>query len=490
MPFDLKSAVVRILDPSGKTSGTGFLVSGDGLIFTCFHVLSDNDRLPDTVSCQFLSDHSETLVEATVISQYCKNRAAGDFAVLKVKQVPSTAAPVRLVQHEPNVKSDFKCYGFPKTSPKNGMWGTGKVGESIGNDEELIQLHDASGITRGYSGGPVVIEGTNKLVGMVRTMARADKEGKQVDEAFAVPADFLAAVCDLVSIKKVKRQTFEGEQIPEEWSKYCNRDNQYDVFESSIIERYSKNITRPKIYFILGHNQDMHKSLVIRFKEQAISLIVEENTGGSVVRKRAERWPFKVGLESRKNSLKKHLLRNNFSGLGHVTLTAKQLIDYQKYQEKDAVVIQHDVQTKEWDNTTKKLLDWYCNDFWNIETDNSTKFIIFVCIIYSVEEPKKKGLLSRIFGGGKSTHEKINTDLDKIISGNNPDCTILEELNDIDNNHIDSWINQYDLEGKGFEAISNSFFTEEEEKVPMKTVEITLEKEIKAYNKKQNNQFD
>lgn len=39
MQPDLTAGLVRILRPDGSTAGTGFVVSADGLITTCSHVI-------------------------------------------------------------------------------------------------------------------------------------------------------------------------------------------------------------------------------------------------------------------------------------------------------------------------------------------------------------------------------------------------------------------------------------------------------------------
>jgi S1-C subfamily serine protease len=39
MNVELTAAIVRILNPSHSTVGAGFLVTGDGLIATCAHVV-------------------------------------------------------------------------------------------------------------------------------------------------------------------------------------------------------------------------------------------------------------------------------------------------------------------------------------------------------------------------------------------------------------------------------------------------------------------
>ena len=54
MSFDLTKGIVRIVKPDGSTAGTGFVVSDEGLIATCAHVVQLAGAGPgDTVQVSF-----------------------------------------------------------------------------------------------------------------------------------------------------------------------------------------------------------------------------------------------------------------------------------------------------------------------------------------------------------------------------------------------------------------------------------------------------
>jgi hypothetical protein len=40
MNVDLKAGIVRVIGPDGATVGTGFVVTGEGLIATCAHMVA------------------------------------------------------------------------------------------------------------------------------------------------------------------------------------------------------------------------------------------------------------------------------------------------------------------------------------------------------------------------------------------------------------------------------------------------------------------
>ena len=69
MNIDLKAGVVRILNRDGTTAGTGFVVTEDGLIATCAHVVQYARAGPgDTVRLVFYSTGEER--EARVESEW------------------------------------------------------------------------------------------------------------------------------------------------------------------------------------------------------------------------------------------------------------------------------------------------------------------------------------------------------------------------------------------------------------------------------------
>ena len=47
MSSNLTAGIIRILRPDGSTAGTGFVVSADGLIATCSHVIQGEQSQRD-----------------------------------------------------------------------------------------------------------------------------------------------------------------------------------------------------------------------------------------------------------------------------------------------------------------------------------------------------------------------------------------------------------------------------------------------------------
>ena len=89
MPVDLRSGVVRILHPDGTTAGTGFVVSADGLIATCSHVVQDvgaqqrGEPRPEAVRIVFAANGEER--QAQVDPDCWLPREQGDVAFLRLE---------------------------------------------------------------------------------------------------------------------------------------------------------------------------------------------------------------------------------------------------------------------------------------------------------------------------------------------------------------------------------------------------------------------
>ena len=78
MAMNVLSGIVRIV--SGRHIGTGFVVTADGLILTCAHVLGSS--MPEKARVVFLGSGEER--EVTVLAEGWRAVDAEDVAVLRV----------------------------------------------------------------------------------------------------------------------------------------------------------------------------------------------------------------------------------------------------------------------------------------------------------------------------------------------------------------------------------------------------------------------
>jgi WD40 repeat protein len=189
---DIHAGIVRIL--SGRSVGTGFAVSDDGLLITCAHVLGR--PCPERVSIIFLTTNERR--EATVEMQWLRDVEAEDMVILRVQGgLPQGVRSLPLGSSTGVSGHKISTFGFPSAGEVEGIAGYGKVlgrGSQTKAGQPLLQLR-SSEITQGFSGAPVWDELRQRVIGMVVMVATPDASGKMGETAFATPTETLQRVC-------------------------------------------------------------------------------------------------------------------------------------------------------------------------------------------------------------------------------------------------------------------------------------------------------
>ncbi|HEU4389112.1 MAG TPA: trypsin-like peptidase domain-containing protein, partial [Blastocatellia bacterium] len=195
----LASAIVRVLKKDGATAGTGFVVSPAGLIATCAHVVAD----PDSADVVFPNGERRT---CRVLPGSWSPKESEDVAILQVAgNMAVPVPPVNLGSAAGCQGHPFETFGFPSITSTSGMGGRGTIGRLIPREGflNLLQLHDASDLTVGFSGAPVLDNATGRVVGMVTSIVPPDKFGKQGEVAFATPSETLRDLCPALVVSDV-----------------------------------------------------------------------------------------------------------------------------------------------------------------------------------------------------------------------------------------------------------------------------------------------
>ncbi|HYT09834.1 MAG TPA: trypsin-like peptidase domain-containing protein, partial [Mycobacteriales bacterium] len=218
--FDVRTAVVRILDANDVPQGAGFLVGLDGLVATCAHVVSGAGSGPgSTVTVDFPMP-GRTL-PALVLAEFWRDAAADDVALLRLAEpAPAGARPLSLKRVRGSTGNRFVTYGFPPELGDRGLYGYGIVGD-LTRDRAgiaLLQLTQTTETSPGFSGGPVVDQPSQRVIGLVNSITPANRYGRLSETAFATPADVLREICPLLRVAEVcpyrSLDVFEEEHAP------------------------------------------------------------------------------------------------------------------------------------------------------------------------------------------------------------------------------------------------------------------------------------
>ncbi len=175
----IKPSIVRIeaQSPEGNSIGTGFLVSREGHVITCWHVIAfysidKKGLLQFEYSDPIMVTWNNRKHNAKVVHrQNTDTTYTSDFAVLKIEASETPCLPMG--KYEDVEQGDQVCFmGYPRAYDEV-FFGAGHVSSlrSIPSHfNQMVRLDaievDAS-INRGNSGGPLVHMANGKVVGIV-----------------------------------------------------------------------------------------------------------------------------------------------------------------------------------------------------------------------------------------------------------------------------------------------------------------------------------
>lgn len=221
------AAYVRISTEDGVPVGAGFLVSDDGHVLTCAHVVAaalrddtieaQTESLQVTIRLNFHFLEGQPLRTASVVHWRPRmgpdTNPSGDIAVLQlIEGLPDKAQPIGLTATDEMFGHEFRAHGFPRDT-NSGVWAYGVMRDLLGNGWLQVEDTKEQGrrIEQGFSGGPVQDSTTGQFVGMVAASSEYVKVAKV---GFVIPTNALARAWPDLNVNEGNRKPLADTASP------------------------------------------------------------------------------------------------------------------------------------------------------------------------------------------------------------------------------------------------------------------------------------
>src|SRR5664280_1835962 len=189
---------IKICDSEDATVGAGIVVSADGKIVTCAHVVKaalgmhPREAMGREIHVYFPQVNAAEKKARIAAVVGCFNQHDDDVVVLQLKDSPALLGPEQIAQLGSAAGSegnDFQSYGYASIGPYKSRYATGEILGPVEKDLPDIRLHSnpvqlkTEDIRPGMSGGAVLDKKRNLVIGLVTE--RWNPQGKAEDTDIA-----------------------------------------------------------------------------------------------------------------------------------------------------------------------------------------------------------------------------------------------------------------------------------------------------------------
>ena len=176
-----------LIKPKGEPNGTGFFVTSDGYILTCYHVIRPAIRDSSIIP---IESQQEPL-EAELIEDLSSRDDSLDFAVLKVLGQADRKFPCLPLGTEVGQGDPWCTLGFELTEQYHGVPNDGTIkGYATRSDDRLMRdviLKSDNPLLGGLSGSPVFNKRIGRVVGVIKEeMVRSQGHATSMESVFRI----------------------------------------------------------------------------------------------------------------------------------------------------------------------------------------------------------------------------------------------------------------------------------------------------------------
>ena len=206
---ELEKFTIQISRPGEEAAlGTGILVTNDGLIATCYHVIESIIKSRSAGSGKKYASVSFSngaiKLQAEILEQYCKEDL--DVAILRIDKIPDDYEEAKLgIRIREYTGHRFVSRGYRKNKRYSHQPSDGTISDIVYSKElstDVIRLESPNYGEEGMSGSAVYdIDVTLGIViGMMR-FRDEDKEGVDDKASYATPSSTIIRCCPEIEVK-------------------------------------------------------------------------------------------------------------------------------------------------------------------------------------------------------------------------------------------------------------------------------------------------
>lgn len=230
-------SVVKVFTETG--SGSGSLISKEGLILTNWHVVKDAKK----VGIVFMPERGKKITEDDFLEgEVIKINGEADLALVKIDKTPVSAKPLNITRKDPEIGQDVHAIGHPKGG-SDWTYTKGYISQLNYDDnwsykttlhKVKLMIQSQTPINPGNSGGPL-LSNKGEIVG-VNSSSSLDYESAN----YAISAEdvraFIAQKGDIKTKKKKEKKKKENISKKSESLKKISKELGVNVISVEIID--------------------------------------------------------------------------------------------------------------------------------------------------------------------------------------------------------------------------------------------------------------